>query len=505
LTKIEGEERGMTSISQVHDTTRAWSDLRLLIGGASERGRGPVLEVVDPATEATVTSVAGADTRQIDAAVSAARRAFDEGPWSRCGGAARASAIRSLADAVERRFEQLVEAIVTEAGSPVTLSRFLQVSIPLTHLRAYADAALRPTFEDLGQHDDPVPSRSTVSYRPIGVVAAITAYNYPLILAVHKVGAALAAGCSVVLMPSPQTPIATLLFAEAVAESDLPPGVVNVVAGTATEAKVLTEHPGVDKISFTGSPSVGEMVMTQAARGLRPVVLELGGKSPALLLPDADFERVLPDLHRRYSRNAGQGCASPTRLLVPAERWDDFVELTRAAVSEIPVGDPWDPATLCGPLISDAHRRRVEGYVTEAVSAGGTVIAGGGRPNLPKGFYMNPTVVAEVEADWRICQEEIFGPVAVALRYKSLDEAVNLANSTRYGLHAYIFSGDVDLARELAGRLRAGTVTINGGGGLRPDAPMTGWGISGIGSEIGRWGINEYLLPQHVQWATPAG
>lgn len=493
----------MTSASELPGRPPRWKDLQLLIDGRFETGRGSSLTVVDPATEEECATVEGAHVEQVDAAVQAARRAFDLGPWRSWSRAERSAAINSLADAVERRTEELVTAIITEAGTPVTLSRFMQVGVPITHLRAYAEAALVDTTEDLGPHFEPVPSASVVQYLPVGVVAAITAYNYPLILAVHKLGAALAAGCTTVLMPSPRTPIASLLFAEAVAESDVPAGVVNVVVGGVEEAKVLTEHWMVDKITFTGSPEVGEHVMMQAASGLRDVVLELGGKSPAILLPDADFEKVLPELHRRYTRNAGQGCASPTRLIVPTDRWDEFVDLTRTVVSEIPVGDPWDPATICGPLISRPHRERVEGYVSTAVASGATVIAGGGRPDLPRGFYTNPAVVAGVDSSWPICQEEIFGPVAVALPYKDIDEAVAIANDTRYGLHAYVFSPDLDRARLLAGRIRAGSVTINGGGGLRTDAPMTGWGISGIGSEIGRWGITEYLSPQHVQWAVP--
>jgi aldehyde dehydrogenase (NAD+) len=494
----------MTSATGLPGRAHQWKDLQLLIDGRFETGRGPSMTVVDPATEEECATVEAANFEQIDAAVRAARSAFDSGPWRGWSPAERSAAIDSLAGAVERRTEELVDAIVTEAGTPVTLSRFMQVGVPITHLRAYAAAALRDTTEHLGLHSDPVRSASLVQYLPVGVVAAITAYNYPLILAVHKLGAALAAGCTTVLMPSPRTPIATLLFAEAVAESGLPAGVVNVVVGGIEEAKALTQHQMVDKITFTGSPEVGEQVMMQAACGLRDVVLELGGKSPAILLPDADFERVLPELHRRYARNAGQGCASPTRLVVPASRWDEFVDLSRTVVSEIPVGDPWDPATICGPLISREHRERVEGYVSTAVSSGATVIAGGGRPDLPRGYYTNPAVVADVDRSWPICQEEIFGPVAVALPYTDVDEAVAIANDTRYGLHAYIFSADLDRARQLAGRIRAGSVTINGGGGLRTDAPMTGWGISGIGSEIGRWGVAEYLSPQHVQWAVPA-
>jgi len=481
-----------------------WSDLPLLINGRLVAGRGPMLAVENPATEETIAQVRTADSAQLEAAVGAARRAFDDGPWSRLSPDERRAAIHRFADVFDAYAKRFTDAIIAELGTPVAIAGPLQVSWPAQHLRWYADQAAVDRTERLGPHENPVRSESEVGYRPVGVVAAISAYNYPLTLAVHKIGPALATGCTVVLMPSPLTPISSLLLGQAVAESGLPAGVLNVLVGGTDIARALTEHRDVNKIAFTGSPEVGTQVMRQAATNLNGVVLELGGKSPAILLPDADFESTVASIHLRYSRNAGQACAAPTRILVPRERWDDFIDVSRSAYQHIPAGDPHDPATVVGPMITDAHRHRVESYVAGALRQGATVAAGGGRPGLERGWFTNATLLADVDNSWPVAQEEIFGPVAVAIRYKDEEDAVRIANDSRFGLHAYLFSADTDHARALAPRLRVGSVTINGGGGFRPDAPMGGFGISGVGRELGKWGIHEYLEPQHVQWAAPA-
>jgi aldehyde dehydrogenase (NAD+)/betaine-aldehyde dehydrogenase len=474
-------------------------DLRLLIGGELTPGAGRPLDVENPATEQSLGAVPTADADQLDAAVEAARTAFTG--WSGLAGQRRRELLHNFADVFDKYAEAFTEAIIAEVGTPVSVAGPLQVSWLASHLRWYADQAAVDRTERLGTHGEPVPSDSEVAYRPIGVVAAVTAYNYPLTLAIHKLGAALAAGCTVVLMPSPRTPIATLLLARAVSESDLPAGVVNVVVGEADIARRLTEHRDVAKVSFTGSVEVGRQVMRQAADHLSGVVLELGGKSPAILLPDADLETWVPSLHLRYCRNGGQACAAPTRLLVHRSGWDRFLSLSRAVYDDqIPVGDPLDPATVVGPMIEARHRERVESYVADAISRGAVVAAGGGRPALSRGHYVNPALLVEVDNSWPIAQEEIFGPVAIAMPYDDVDEAIAIANASRYGLHAYLYTADVSAGRELAGRLRAGSVSINGGGGFRPDAPMGGFGISGVGRELGKWGIAEFLEPQHIQW-----
>ncbi|SOD71783.1 aldehyde dehydrogenase (NAD+)/betaine-aldehyde dehydrogenase [Jatrophihabitans sp. GAS493] len=479
-----------------------WDALPLLIGGAFVAGRGEPIVVENPATEQVIARIATADAEQVDAAVGAARQAFTSGPWASMTGRDRRAALHRFADTFEAYADRFAEAIIAELGTPISIAGPLHVVWPIDHLRWYADQAAVDRTEDLGVHSRPVASKSEVAYRPVGVVAAISAYNFPLTLAVHKLGAALAAGCTVVLMPSPRTPISTMLLAQAIAECGLPEGVVNVIAGEAEVARRLTEHPGVDKIAFTGSTAVGTEVMRQAAANLRGVVLELGGKSPAILMPGSDIAAVTPGLHLRYCRNGGQACAAPTRLLVPREDWEEFLAVSRRVYAEIPVGDPLDPATVVGPMISQAHRDRVEGYVNAAIAQGATVVAGGGRPEIAHGWYTNPVLLCDVDNSWPIAQEEVFGPVAIATPYDDLEEAVALANDSRYGLHAYLFSPDLDAARALAGRLRVGAVTINGGGGFRPDAPMGGFGVSGVGREVGKWGILEYLEPQHIQWAT---
>lgn len=472
----------------------------LFIDGVWVEGEGRTLEVTDPATEDVIATVSAATVDQVDGAVGAARRAFDSGPWPRMDPAERRAALHRFADALEARAEELTEAVIAEVGSPVAIARALQVDWSIKHLRWYADQATVDRTEDLGPHSDPHASHSVVTYQPVGVVAAISAYNYPLALAMHKIGPALMTGCTAVLVPSPKTPIATLLLASAAEEAGLPPGVLNVIVGEADAAQRLTEHPGVDKVAFTGSTGVGTQVMRQAATNLRGVVLELGGKSAAIFLPGADIEEVTFATHLRHLRNGGQACAAPTRILVPRENWEEFLDASRRAYAEIPVGSPRDPATVVGPMIDAAHRARIEKSVDEAIARGARVVAGGGRPEIERGHYLNPALLIDVESDWEIAQEELFGPVSVAMPYDDVDEAIRIANDSRFGLHAYLFGPDLDEARAIAGRLRVGSVTINGGGGFRADAPMGGFGMSGVGRELGHWGIHEYLEPQHVQW-----
>jgi aldehyde dehydrogenase (NAD+)/betaine-aldehyde dehydrogenase len=281
----------------------------------------------------------------------------------------------------------------------------------------------------------------------------------------------------------------------------MPPGVLNIVAGDRDIARALTLHFGIDKISMTGSVDVGRRVMRQAAEGLKGVVLELGGKSPGIVLPGADLERISLPLHGRYLRNAGQGCQSPTRLLVHASQYDDFVDAARATFKRVPVGDPWSPNTLIGPLIRESHRARVEAYVERALAKGGTVLAGGGRPDLARGWFVNGTLLGGLSNHSEIARSELFGPVAIVIPYEHLDDAVAIANDSEFGLAAHIF-GAQDEALAVATRLRVGTVAINGGGNFRVDSVLAGWKQSGIGREWGEQGIREFLEVQHIQWTT---
>jgi aldehyde dehydrogenase (NAD+)/betaine-aldehyde dehydrogenase len=470
----------------------------LTIGGRGVPGAGPAIEAVNPATEQVTATVATASLAQVDEAVAAARRAFPA--WSAASAAERSAALHRLADLMERNSERLAAAIVNEVGTPIAFAEIMQVKLGITHLRWQADAALRDRTVDLGEWPDPVPTRSEVAYRPAGVVACITGYNYPLNLAIFKFGAALAAGCTAVLLPSPRTPLTTLWLGELFREAEIPDGVINVVLGGPEVGQHLTSHPLVDRVSFTGSDAVGAKIMEQAAAGLKGVTLELGGKSPNILLPGVDAAGLAKDIHLRWARNGGQGCAALARLLVHESLVDEFLGASKEAFTALKVGDPWDRGVNIGPMIRPDHRARVQSYIDGALADGGEIVLSLDTPVPDRGWFVNPVVIGGLPHSARAVQEEIFGPVAVLVPFADEEEAVRLANDTAYGLAANVFTPDVDRGRALAARLRSGTVWINGGGNMRPDAPFGGFGRSGVGREIGEWGIREYLEVQHVQW-----
>ena len=473
---------------------------KLVINGEMVEGEGAPVTVDNPATGKPIVSLNQASLGQVDEGVMAARAAFDSGVWA--DGVKRREVLLRLVDLLEAHQEEIGAAIIDEVGTPKNLIAPLQIGVPLAALRYYAGMADRDHTVDLGpDQNTAVPSASIVRQAPVGVVAAITAYNYPVLMMGLKIAPALAAGCTVVVLPSPQTPLATLLFGKLLKEAGVPDGVVNIIVGGADVGAALTKHEAVDKISFTGSVGVGRAVMGQAAKTITGVVLELGGKSASIILPDADLSSVLGPVHLRYVRNAGQGCASPSRILVHESKMEEFTSLSAAFFPSIKVGDPWDEETVSGPLISEAHRARVEGYVERAISAGGRIVAGGGRPDIPNGWYMNPTLIAGVNNADEICRDELFGPVGVVLPYRDIDDAIAIANDSYLGLAAAIF-GPTEEAKEVAARLRVGSVYINGGGAMRMDAPMGGFKQSGIGREYGEESLREYLEPQHIQWST---
>ena len=472
----------------------------LLIAGEFASPRGEHWPVYNPATEEVIAMVGGASAEQVDAAVAAARAAFPG--WAALSGDERSRHIHRLADVLDRAAGHLLPSIVNEVGTPVSLAAFLQVRMAVQHhLRWAADAAKADRIQHLGRWDEPVPTISDVVLEPVGVVAAITGYNYPLNLAVFKFGAALAAGCTVVLLPSPRTPLTTLFLGELIRQAELPAGVMNVITGNADAGRQLSSHPGVDRVSFTGSDTVGAMIMAQAARSLTGVTLELGGKSPSIVLPDADVRQVAVETHLRWSRNGGQGCAALARLLVHESVYDEFLEASEPAFRQMVVGDPWDPATSIGPMIRPDHQARVHGFIDDSLAAGGRKLLEVAKPLPGRGWFVNPVLLGNLPHDAPAVQQEIFGPVAVISPFKDTDDAVRLANDTPYGLAANVWCGD-NLAegRRIAERIRAGTVWINGGGSMRPDAPFGGYGRSGIGRELGEWGIREYLEVKHIQW-----
>jgi len=471
---------------------------RLFINGRMEPGRGLLIEVENPTTGAVFAAFAGADAGQLEAAVAAASAAFMRPEWQVAG--TRATLLTRLADLMARDADYLGQLLIDEVGTPRALLAPLQVGGAVQILRYYAGLATRDLTRALGPDGHPlIPSESEIRYLPAGVAGIITAYNYPLLLLALKLGPAMAAGCTAVVMPSALTPLATLHVAALAAEAGFPAGTVNIIVGAPEIAQALTLHPLVDRISFTGSVNVGRMVMRQAAEGLKGVTLELGGKSAAIVLPGADLSAVTLPIHTRYMRNAGQGCASPTRILVQRNRMSEFLEITRNSVGTLKLGDPNESDTVIGPLITRAHRERVAGYVRRAVDAGARIICGGGPVAGREGWFFEPTVLADLDNTFEIAREELFGPVGVVLPYDSLDEAIAIANDSPLGLAAHVY-GPVAEARAIAPRLRVGSVYINGGGGLRMEAPMGGFKQSGIGREYGVEGLMEYLEPQHIQW-----
>lgn len=468
----------------------------LLINNEFRRGDGAQLEIVNPATEERIARFAGASIAQVDEAVTAAKAAFDADGWR--DAELRRKTLMRFADLIVENRDELMECLLSEVGTPINL-KSAHIDTPATFIRWFAEQGARDRTRHLGPNAVGT-AMNTVAYRPVGVVAAISAFNYPILIGGAKIGAALSVGCTTVLLSSPQAPLAVLMLGKLVREAGFPPGVVNIIAGGADAGRTLTEHPGVDKVSFTGSVSVGRQVMIQAAAGLRSAVLELGGKSAAIMLPGVDFEKYALPLHTRYARNAGQGCGSPTRILVEESRYEEFSQVSRKVYPKIKVGDPQEPATIVGPVISAAQRDRIEASVARAVAEGAEIIAGGGRPDLKKGWFLNPALLGRLDNSAPLARNEIFGPVSVVLTYKTVAEAIRIANDSEFGLRAFLFGPTAECIR-LAAQLRVGTVQINGGGPARPEAPMTGYKHSGVGVEWGEDGLREFLLPQHIDVA----
>lgn len=476
----------------------------LTIAGRGVVGDGPELPVVNPASGEIIAQVRTASHRQAGDAIAAAHAAFQSGTWASASGAERGAVLERFAYALEEHRDAMLSTVVAELGTPVSLAGPVQVDSAIAHLRQFAALAPLDRVVDLGRSKSGR-SASAVDYMPIGVVVAIPAYNYPLMITISKVGAALAAGCTVVVLAPPTVPLGVLALGRLAREASVPDGVVNVIVGADHEIpRTCAMDPRVAAVSFTGSVAVGKEVMRQAAEDLKRLTLELGGKSPDIVLPDfpLTFQSVR-DLHYRYLRNAGQGCASPTRILVDVARMAQFEELSRAVFSQVPVGDPRDPATIVGPVITQLHRERVQGFVERAVAGGGRLVARGSNgPSV--GYFVAPQLVGDVSPNSEIAQEEIFGPVGVLLGYEDIADAVRIANGTNFGLAAYVHGADQHLIDSVVRRLRAGTVTINGAAEYRLDAPFGGLGHSGFGREWGEHGVREFLVPRHLQWATPA-
>ncbi|GAA2734675.1 aldehyde dehydrogenase [Actinocorallia aurantiaca] len=470
----------------------------LLIDGelvpASDGGTFPN---VDPATEEVIGHTADATAADMDRAIGAARRAFDETSWS-TDHAFRVRCIRQLQEALTKNAAELRAAIVAEVGCPVALTDGAQFATPVGGLGWIADLAENYEWEtDLGVASPyGIRSRRIQRREPVGVVGAITPWNFPVQIILAKIGPALAAGCTVVLKPAPDTPWnATILGRIAAEETDLPPGVLNIVAGSSHElGQRLSEDPRVDMVSFTGSTDTGRKVMRAGAENIKKVFLELGGKSALLALDDANMNAVVGNAAFQITTHAGQGCAILTRLVLPRSRYDEGVEKLVKTLTGWPYGDPTDPGVLMGPLINARQRDRVLAYIDKGVAEGARVALGGGRPeHLTRGYYVEPTVLADVAPDATVAREEIFGPVIAVLAHDGDDHAVEIANDSPYGLSGMVVSASQERARAVANRVRTGTISVNGGLFYGADAPFGGYKQSGVGRESGLAGFEEYL------------
>ncbi|WP_018501867.1 aldehyde dehydrogenase family protein [Parafrankia discariae] len=479
---------------------------QLYIDGAWRDSDGDgVLEVLNPATEEVIGAVPDGTVTDVDRAVAAARRAFDEGPWPTLSANERATVLLRMADVMERRVDELKELSVREAGSTRALADTLQVSVPLHHFRDMAERVLRqfPFERAMLPTVGPTLAQGVVRREPYGVAALISAYNFPLFLNILKLAPALAAGCTVVLKPAPTTPLEAFVLGEMADEAGLPPGVLNIVSGGIAAGEALTTHPGVDIVSFTGSDTVGRLVYTQAAQSLKKVVLELGGKSANIITADVDLDLVVPTIVNGMTTHAGQGCSLLTRTLVHRSRLDELVGLVKQRLDHITVGDPADPATTMGPLISAAQRAKVESLISAGRAEGAQVAYGGGRPaHLDKGFFVEPTLFVDVDNSMTVARQEFFGPVGVVIAFDDDDEAVRLANDSEFGLGGGVWAQSPVRAYEIAKRLRTGMIYINGGGaGSSPHTAFGGYKQSGLGLERGEFGLEEFLLSKSIIWS----
>lgn len=454
------------------------------------------LPVDDPSTGEPIGRVPDSDAAAVGRAVAAARTAFTEGPWARMSVHNRADALRALASALEARFDDLVTDLIADTGATARFCPMLQVGAPLAHLRDFADMAHHLAApESFPLQAGPGLGQWELHREPAGVVGAFTPYNFPLFMCAWKAGPALLAGNTLVLKPSPLTPVGPDALAAAALEAGLPPGVLNIVHGDRAAGEALVAHPGVDLISFTGSTAVGTRIMAAASATAKDVILEMGGKSPAIVLPDADAELAVRGILFSAMMHAGQACVALTRMLVPRSRYAEFTELLAARAGALRVGPADDFGTDVGPVISEAARVRTEKLIASGVEHGGRMLVGGELPaGLPAGgHYVSPTVLADLSGDNPVAREEVFGPVLAVIPYTDVEDAIRIANDTPYGLAGSVWGTDLVRAREVALRIRCGLTWINDA--AQADVtrtPLAGRGMSGVGQENGREGLFAY-------------
>lgn len=477
---------------------------RLYIDGRwVEAASGEVMAVNEAALGAPMAYVARGSAVDVDRAVAAARAAFDKGPWPHTPPHERARILNAIADAMEEHTDEFAEIEARNLGATLRKTTFVDVPWAIEHLRTFAELARRHPYEPLPWIDVPSVSWNFVWREPIGVCGQIVPWNYPLLMAIWKIAPALATGNTIVLKPASYTPLTALMLVEIIDRLDvLPRGVINLVTGPGAEVgEAITRHPGVDKIAFTGSTATGQRIMELASSTIKRVTLELGGKSPSLVLPDADLDVATDGVLFGIFFNGGQSCEAGTRCFVPESLHDELLDRLISRARGLRVGDPLDLETDLGPLVSEAQCATVDRYIALGRAEGAQLATGGQRARVPsfeRGSFIEPTIFTQVRNDMRLAQEEIFGPVLSVIPYRTVTEAIELANTTIYGLGASVWSRDLQAAIEVARRIRAGTVWINDHHLINPLAPFGGYKQSGTGREHGIYGLLEYTEAKHI-------